>query len=424
MKALNFNETKTLVQIIGPALERGQLQDIYSNDRGLALGFHLRGKTKWLIIDLIPNSPSLLLFENWCPWKKSVKHKPVSLFLRAHGVNLYVQSLELLESLGRVALLRLTGGGQQVEIEIQLIPKQANLLVRTESKSISWEKPKVLSEPPAMDPLIISRTVDEIHEEWKSEYSSPLIKVGIDPREVWEKQKLRNIEKKKKALIEIDKQFEDNIVGKWFRLGDSIKEQWSIKELESDLLALVDPALSVQENMGRAYNKAKQIQQKQSGALLRKQVLVEEINKLNKMTYSEGVRQQELSTKKRDLLQQSESRGRKLILNDGAIAYVGKSATDNLAILRAAKAWDLWLHLRDYPGAHAVIHRNKDQILSDTELNKVAGWVAKESASSKNLLSGSRLSVVVVECRYVRPIKGDKTGRVNYTHPRVLEVII
>ncbi len=107
-------------------------------------------------------------------------------------------------------------------------------------------------------------------------------------------------------------------------------------------------------------------------------------------------------------------------LSSGALAYCGKSAADNLALLRQAKAWDYWLHLRDYPGAHAIIHRQRDQLISEGEIFEVAEWVAKESLSSKSLLVGQKIAIVMVECRFVRPIKGDKLGRVTYHSERTL----
>ncbi|MNT80503.1 hypothetical protein D3C72_2199710 [compost metagenome] len=101
-------------------------------------------------------------------------------------------------------------------------------------------------------------------------------------------------------------------------------------------------------------------------------------------------------------------------MESGAIAYCGKSAADNLALLRQAKAWDFWLHLKDFPGAHAIVHRKRDQLIPDNELLQVSEWLAHESLSEKSLYPGQKLAVVVVETRFVRPIKGDKLGRVTY----------
>lgn len=134
-----------------------------------------------------------------------------------------------------------------------------------------------------------------------------------------------------------------------------------------------------------------------------------EILSLEAQNYSPRAKKQTV-----DLMKQAEAKGRKLHLASGAIVYCGKSAGDNLSLLRKARAWDLWLHLKDYPGAHAIIHRQKDQVIGGAELYQAAEWVVKESFASMHLEVGARLDVVIVECRFVRPIKGDKLGRVTY----------
>jgi predicted ribosome quality control (RQC) complex YloA/Tae2 family protein len=94
---------------------------------------------------------------------------------------------------------------------------------------------------------------------------------------------------------------------------------------------------------------------------------------------------------------------------------VGRSSRDNLALLRKARAWDFWLHLKDVPSAHAILQREKNQHLKDQDLNKAGKWLVEQSFRlKKEKYQGQRFEVVFAECRYVRPIKGDKVGRVTY----------
>ncbi len=116
-------------------------------------------------------------------------------------------------------------------------------------------------------------------------------------------------------------------------------------------------------------------------------------------------------------------KSRKMLLDSGAAVFMGKSAKDNLALLRQARAWDFWLHLRDYPGAHAIIHREKNQNINNNEFQSVVKWLAEESLSAKSLQKGTRLDVVIAEVRFVRPIKGDKLGKVNYHSEKTLTFI-
>jgi predicted ribosome quality control (RQC) complex YloA/Tae2 family protein len=116
-------------------------------------------------------------------------------------------------------------------------------------------------------------------------------------------------------------------------------------------------------------------------------------------------------------LQKSQSKARRLQIEEGIEALIGKSAKDNLSILRHAQPWDLWLHLKDYPGAHAIIVRPRNKEISTSAIQKVAEWLIKESLP-KEQIRGGKYDVVVVESRFVRPIKGDQLGRVTYHSPR------
>ena len=103
---------------------------------------------------------------------------------------------------------------------------------------------------------------------------------------------------------------------------------------------------------------------------------------------------------------------------------MGKSAQDNLQLLRQAKAWDLWIHLKDYPSAYAIMQKAKEQKVSDSAITQASQWLVKESLKNKKNLAGVKLSVVITECRHVRPIKGDRLGRVTYHHARELLITV
>ncbi|HEX7674937.1 MAG TPA: DUF814 domain-containing protein [Bdellovibrio sp.] len=407
MKALTQQELQTFVSTFKPVLEGAQLQEVLVNDRGLALGFH-RETSLWLILDLLPNNPMMLLFEESNPFKKGPKTKPVSLFLNSHGRNLYLVDIFIEEQWGRVVKIILKNSHKECELEIRLIPKQCNLIVKADGKQISWEKPLDLSEPPYVENPPEPRSLEELHEEWLAEQGSKQ-KPSLDPVAQWEKQKQKDLEKKRKALGEIQKQIESDKEVLWQQAGTFLKTHGTF-DVPSELEACIDRKQSLSWNIENTFGKAKQLAGKKEGARERLIELSEEIAKLEKSRYSEKTQKNQLV----DLMQKTQARGRKFHLDSGAIAYCGKSAADNLALLRQAKAWDYWLHLKDYPGAHAIIHRQRDQEIPQSEVQEVAAWVARESLSSKSLMVGQKVAVVMVECRFVRPIKGDKLGRVTY----------
>lgn len=418
MKALTQQELQTFVSSYKTILAGAQLQEVLVSDRGLALSFR-REASYWLLLDLIPNTPSLLLFENHNPFKKGPKTKPVSLFLNSHARNLFVQDLFVEEQWGRVVKLLLKNSHSECEIEIRLIPKQCNVIVKAEGKQISWERPLDLKAPPQVEAPPTPRSLEEFYAEWSAEQgpskgSNQATKTSLDPVVQWEKQKQKDLQKKRKAAAEIQLQIESDKETLWQEAGNFLKAEGLISlisnKLPEHLRSCIDIRESLSWNIENCFGKAKQLIAKKEGARERLSELLVEIEKLEKSQFSQKIVKNQLG----DLMQKTTARGRKFHLDSGALAYCGKSAADNLALLRQAKAWDYWLHLKDYPGAHAIIHRQREQEIPASEIQEVALWVAKESLSAKSLLVGQKIAVVMVECRFVRPIKGDKLGRVTY----------
>lgn len=407
MKAITQQELQTFVSYFFPLLEGAQLQEVLASDRGLALSFH-RETHYWLILDLVPNTPMILLFENQCPFKKGPKPKPLGLFLNSHARNLYVTEMSVQAQWGRVVKLVLANKTSRCEIEIRLIPKQCNVIVKAAGKTISWEKALELNEAPIVENPPEPRSLEQLHEEWLAEQKGTK-QTALDPVVQWEKQRQKDLEKKRKALDEIQKQIESDKHLLWQEAGQFLKTNGTL-DVPEHLKSYISANESLSWNIENTFSKAKQLVGKKDGARERLQELETEIARLEKAQFKEKQSKPQLI----DLMSKADARGRKLTLESGALAYCGKSAADNLALLRQAKAWDFWLHLKDYPGAHAIIHRQRDQEISQNEIQDVAAWVARESLSSKSLMVGQKVAVVMVECRFVRPIKGDKLGRVTY----------
>lgn len=417
MKAMSLLELRTLVTELNRVLEDTQLQDVISNDRGMALGF--RGQRHfWLTLDMNPSNPFCLVFADYCPFKKGLKPKPLALFLNSHGKNLYFRKAWLEEEFGRVLRIELGNSQKFCEVQMILIPRQANVLVEAEGKKIAWEKPRELHIQAEIGELPEPRDLAEIHGEWLREFQGGGTKPSIDPRAQWEKKKAKDLEKKRKALDEIEKTLAENPSEQLYELGAYLKtlppEDFTAKKIPEAWHGFLDFKQKLFANIEKVFEKAKQVANKVQGTEERHRILLVEIAKLEKSTFENSLRQENTRPKIDDLMKSTAAKGRKLNLESGAVVYCGKSAADNLALLRKAKAWDYWLHLKDYPGAHAIVHRSRDQELPFEELQKAALWVLKESMPSKTFLAGEKYAVVLVECRFVRPIKGDKLGRVTY----------
>lgn len=395
-----------------------QLQDIETHPKGLAFSFYKRGQM-WWILDLNQQTPMSLLFYEHSPWGKKQAPKPVSLFLNSHAKNLYLSKVELKENAGRVFEVEWMGPHKVCNMEVHLVPKAVNVIVHTEDKTISWEKPKDLGAPPQVENES-DRDLADVKAQWLEE-SAPRKQTVVSQwtPEAWEKQKQKDIAKKKKAIEEMEKQLQQDLGEKWQTLGELLKS-FEISELGSEWKEFLTRGIGRYEQMNIAFAKAKQLEGKKEGSKERLEILKQEILALELMTSPPA---KKIQNKSSEMLKSAGASGR--IRRFGEFtASRGKSAADNMALLRKAKAWDIWVHLRDYPSTHAIISVDKNQRVNDPVLKEVALWVASETKSSQKLPKGSKLDVVVAECRYVRPIKGDKLGRVHYQNERVLSVVI
>lgn len=407
VKSYTQPELRTFVGAARELLMGSQLQDVVSNDRGIAFGFWNHGKI-WLVVDLAAAAPLVLVYrQERAPLVKKSKPKPLALFANAHAVGAEFRELRVLEDFGRVVELTVESAVKKCRVEIVLIPGHPNISIECEGRSIHWEKPQQLAPAKVLDEYPPERDLEAVHRQWLERQASGE-KPKADPEEQWRRKRDKDIEKKEKALEKL-LQSQENAVD-WYTRGDAIKGG------EGEL---IDPKHSRSWNIEEAFRRAKQARQKKSGTEERIEILRSEIQALREAVFRPRAA---APSRAPDLFAKTEARGRKLELDGGLVAYLGRNAKDNLALLRRAKGWDYWLHLRDYPGAHAILSRHRDQVIGDETLAKVAQWLVKETVTSKQAMSLGDVAVAIVECRFVRPIKGDKLGRVTYHNARHMNV--
>ncbi len=443
MKTPSFIELKSLVEYFNDELLAAQLQDVQATEEGLVLMFYRFTKDPriaYLVFDLDPAFPFVGIY-NSNPWPHLKKVKPVGLFLNSHAKNLTVTHLKISEQFGRVLDLGLGPDEHRTEIEFRMIPKYSNLIVTCEKKSISWYPRKQLLQHSASEGTgdeVSVRSIPFMLDLWFQRRAVQLKqKVSAaspqqNPYEKWKQQKAKDLIKKKKAVDGIRGQIQDFLTAPWVEIGQHLKT-YGMKNLEPAWLTLIQSKKTVSENIELCFGKAKAAKLKTVGAEARLLVLEGEILTLHDL--SELAFQKELQKLSQRQMQShktsraGEGRYRKMVLpaaneNHNLTCYMGKSAKDNSDLLRKSKAWDYWVHLKDYPSAYAIIHRQKTQSISTRQLMQVAEWLVKESLKDKKSFSGLKFAVVYVECRHVRPIKGDKLGRVTYHEARELLIAL
>jgi predicted ribosome quality control (RQC) complex YloA/Tae2 family protein len=404
MQPMSQPELEELCKHLEEKMTGAQLQEVWVNDTGLLFQFYLRG-LHFLLLDLGQQCPMLMDFAERPVFIKG-RPKPVSLFLNSHGLDLLWKAIVLKPEYGRVLEVHLGNQQKSLVLEIRLIPKQANLILESEAKTISWLRPKELDHHTSEVKGLV-RPLDVIREEYLDQKKANKV-TNADPVLKWEKQRRKNIDKKIKALDSLEEMKVSQEEEKWRSLGGWL--QYPQGDCPDEKLFLKIKDLPKAQQVQACFDKAKQIVHKRQGQSERIEILKKEIQELEKQKYKAP----NLQKTQKDFMVAAKASGRTLELSANLKAYLGKSAADNLSLLRKARAWDLWFHLKDYPGAHAIIHKEKGHEVSLAEVQKVAQWVARESLQKKSLDLGQKLAVVVVECRFVRPIKGDRLGRVNY----------
>lgn len=386
----------------------------------LRLGFYMPGGLRWVVVDYDVLMPALVLFpKGKAPpaTKRNRIRRPLELFLRSHFVGSRLSVVGLRVDLGRAVDLYF---GPERRIELHLFPHGRNVIAHISGsivpptsggnqKAIAEFKPMPHAAPEDFSRIFTAvRTPQEIFEEWsEGERSSGKLTAETALAEL--------IEKKKRALEKVEAEIENKSRTEFRAVGEWLKAQQRL-EVPEQWEKWVNPKKSLAENIGALFAEAKANDRKLEGTRLRAEALRREIESL-----AAGERP---VVKKRDgLLEAADARGRTYEIASDLILLVGKNATENMAILRKAQPFDLWLHLRERPGAHGILRRARGREVSDQELRLAGVKVAEQSTKKRAVdLVGESFDLLVVECRHVRPIKGDKNGRVHYSHDRVLRL--
>ena len=424
MKPLAAYEIEKLVLKLNVELEGAQLQAVSCTKEWLILGFYKSSQESLLVIDTNTNSPQIIFIHNRAALPIKPITKPVGLFIKAHFLGHRVTSIEAPPDYGRVVYIHFP---MNRRLEIRLFPRGQNVIAYSEGKSLSLFKPQPLkksisaTEAPTPlnsvdeDNLLITKSNEWLTEKFLNTGSgdaksqtldskNEIINADSSSRSDGQLQKVSSAI----AKIKLDIAAKEN--QPWQRAGEWLKEHLTLS-VPPDLSQCIDPALSLSDNIERCFTKAKEIRRKIDRSYAR-------IAELERSLHSISAPQIE-KTKEHRLLASAEAKGRTYSLSGGITFFVGRTATDNARLLRAAKPWHLWLHLRDEPGCHGFLEINKNQKVPDNVLHEAAQRLLESQFRQKiSQKQNEKFDFVVTECRFVRPIKGAKPGLVTYTQGR------
>lgn len=428
--AMNQSDIDLFLEVVRPLLEGAQLQRVWAFEGNLFLGFHGWGKTTWIALDLELAKPQLILLPQEPP-KKFRKPKPLSLFLNAHAVGRVCKAIHRRTSQGRVVDF-VFGSDPATNLEIRLVPHAVNAIAKAGDSTLSWNKPRDLpsEELVGLSHSPVSLTVDERSRIWcedKLGYRSKDTRPSQSPddtkpsRPAVEDSRLKALEKSLRLAREDEDRLKKH---KWREAGEWLKSVGELsRPIPTEWSEWVDPKLSFSKNLEVCFRRYRDQERKIEKCQTRIVDLVQQrdrhLEKVAAGTASEAETPASLLSRKPS---KSEAKTRRINLAEDLILYVGRSATDNLLLLREAQPWDLWFHLRDFPGAYGIVRRNKSRTLNDKEKTEAAIAVARTSLQSQRALAdGDIFEIVIAECRKVRPIKG-APGQVTYHDPEFIRV--
>ncbi|MCO5113328.1 MAG: hypothetical protein M9899_04040 [Bdellovibrionaceae bacterium] len=393
--------------------------------------FHgLTSQVAHLILWAKPPKSALVLTEE--PLKKiKSETKPLYLFAKAHLLGAKLVAVKRDQELGRVVHLDFVGGHDQglstdIRLEQNLVPVAWNISLTVGSKSVFLNKPKELVVQPSQGD--VNAQMSSQLERIKNETLSALwgvktekvkdLKVPPLSQEVAKKQKLLQklkADERDKRNLHYD-QFAELVVG-------------DPKQAALEFPHFYDGSQNVYVQQKDAYEKHKKNQQKIERLLERQHEVQSELQTLQDLSPAEWTKlyqqkqSQRLQTSKTSKQKSSNIEARKLEVSADSVVYLGKSAQDNLRLLRQAKAWHYWVHIKDRSSAYALLQCPKDKKITYDEIVRIVRWWHEASASfAKSFQEGDKVSILVTQCRYVRPIKGDKLGRVTYSHEQVFTI--
>ncbi|MBQ9300032.1 MAG: NFACT family protein [Clostridia bacterium] len=136
----------------------------------------------------------------------------------------------------------------------------------------------------------------------------------------------------------------------------------------------------------------------------------EDIADIRRVLREEGLMKPVAADRKKQQKSQRQSAPMRFLSPDGIPISVGKNALQNERLTMGAKGEDIWLHAKDMPGSHVIIHTEGKPVSDETLLCalRLAAWYSKSK--------GQSVPVDVTLRKYVKKPSGTPVGFVTFAH--------
>ncbi len=377
------------------------------DEKALQLQFSNGKDWVWFTFKLKQGNPYFFYSEGRVYLIKS-KRKPIELFWKSHFKENKLVEILRDEALGRVIRFYFEEN-QQKFLEIVLVPGRVNVSFCDEKKNISAFKPKSLGYKFDKNLTITESVRDNVDflNFWQEENLSKKTAQGES------KDRKRDLKKKEKGLKKVEESLYVLKQDFWGKAGAWINSKQSFENLPQEYIQYIDQQQSLSWNINNCYSRSKKDKDKILGTLERIETLKSEIESIK------SGKVQIKKSKEISLLKKAELKGKTYEVG-GKRLFIGRSGGDNLKLLRRAKPWYIWIHIKDYPGAHGILEiEKKSEQVKSVVIEEAARRVVENSLPKG---ASGKFDCLYAECRYVRPIKGAKSGQVTYSHEKVIVI--
>ncbi|MBS7300203.1 MAG: DUF814 domain-containing protein, partial [Eubacteriales bacterium] len=144
----------------------------------------------------------------------------------------------------------------------------------------------------------------------------------------------------------------------------------------------------------------------------------DDLNDVRRMLTEAGVIKKTATERKKQPKSQRQSAPMRFNAADGTEIAVGKNALQNERLTLSARGEDIWLHAKDMPGSHVIIHAEGREVSDDTLLT------AARLAAFYSKARGVAVPVDYTLRKFVKKPSGAPAGFVNYTRQKTLIITV
>jgi predicted ribosome quality control (RQC) complex YloA/Tae2 family protein len=375
-----------------------------SNPLRFVFEVRMSGETRLLIIDLSPAQP-FIVSTSFTKTKSMAKKTPVLNFLKAHFINLRIEKFEIAQKPNRTIKMLFLGPQNNKEIIFKCFPHGQHLILKSEGKVVNFPL-----RPQDPEDSLVSFIDPESTPSW--EFNESLENIFLakqsGPSAKAEPYHEKLIKKLERAAQSLEGGMQEQ---RPFNV-----EKIKALELEANRLSLEKYS---GEEIQRIFSEIKKIQRKESVGAQRREDILKQIAELKRVGTSFSPVPKEPATKKEKL----QFSGTRVRISEKWELWVGRTAWQNDDLLREASQHDLWIHLRDYPGAHGVLRGPKKSEPTVIQIELASRIVAILSQSKKKPFGeGEKLDFIITPKKFVKKRKGAATGRVTVERETVRRI--